>query len=163
MPGADFLFLRGQKHLEHVADGVNDSWMKVYPIIKSKPQPDHSRCLKISAFNEEERQKLQNIPPGAFSYAVREELYFPYLTCEIKSDTDSLGIADRQNMHNMFIALRSLVQLAEAAGTPEKLHRRVLGYSISHDLDNVRIHGYYPEIGERRTEYFQCEVANFGI
>ena len=163
MPRSEELFSGGRRHLEHVADTLNDSWMKTEPIVKSRPQPDHSRCLRLSAFNEEEQQKLRSRQFGTFSYAVRGELYFPYLTCEIKNDASGLRIARCQNLHNMSIVARSIVQLAQFAGKPERVHRRVLGFSISHDLDNVQIHIYYPEIEAGRTEYFQRQITNFGI
>lgn len=162
MPCADILLLRGQRNLEHVTDSIDESWSQADRLHKPTPQPDHSRCLSSSAFTEEERLKLCVRQPGSLSYAVRTNLYFPYLTCEIKRKA-YLHNADNQNMHSMSIAIRSLVQLAVAAEKPEKVHRRILGYSISHDLDSVKIYGHYPEVEEGIAKCYRHELAHFNV
>jgi hypothetical protein len=96
-------------------------------------------------------------------YAVREDMYFPYLTVEIKCRNQALEFADRQNMHSMCISLRAVVNLAQAAGCAQEVHRRLLGFSISHDLEGVRIYGYYPEVSEDGIKYYRWEVKQFNI
>lgn len=55
--------------------------------------------------------------------------------------------------------------LSQAAQCPEKVHGRILGFSISHDSGSVRIYGYYPEIDQQqqKTSYFRWPVAHFDI
>lgn len=104
--------------------------------------------------------KLATIPVK-YSCAVREGLYFPYLTCEVKTSSSDLKVAERQNMHSMSVALRSLVQLAELAGMPEMVHRRILGYSISYSEGYVYIHGHYLLLREGMpTQYARCLLTN---
>lgn len=143
MPSAENQFIRGRKSLKNVIDEYNDPLENIKPIYGPNPQPDHTRGLRWSMFNESQRQKLRVQPNEKSLYAVREEIYFPCLTGEVDV---TLGIADRQNMHIACVALRGLVHLARIAGCVEILHRRILTFSISHDGDTVRIYGYCPKI-----------------
>lgn len=164
MQSVSVFYFRDKSNIQRVIDGLDDPWEYVEAILGPEPRPDHSHGLHYWAFDDEERRKLDTRSPGTFSYAVRPNEYFPYLTCEIKTDGEDLEIADRQNMHSMSIVLRSLVQLAEAAGNVERINRRVLGYSISHNIDDVRIYGYYPEVTEDgKWRCFRCPVAQFPI
>lgn len=119
MPSAENLFIQGKKELKDVIDGYNDPWLKTEPIYGPKPQPDHARGLRWSTFSDGQRRKLGIKPDEKSLYAVREDMYFPYLTAEIKCGNQALEFADRQNMHSMCIALRAVVSLAQAAGCAE--------------------------------------------
>ncbi|KAK6813384.1 hypothetical protein RU639_011311 [Aspergillus parasiticus] len=127
MPSAESQFLRGRKSLKDVIDGYNDPWERAEPIYGPKPQPDHTRGLRWSMFDESQRQKLRVQPYEKSLYAVREEIYSPYLTGEVNL---TLDIADRQSMHSACVALRGLVHLARMTGCVELLHRRILTFSI---------------------------------
>lgn len=95
------------KCLENVIDGYNDLWNQA--ICGPKPKPDHARGLKESTFSESQLRKLQswklptksNNTEKSSPYAVRHDMYFPYLTAEIKSTCQHLEYADRANMHSM--------------------------------------------------------------
>jgi hypothetical protein len=163
MPSAENRCIQGREGLKSVIDGYNDPWLKTEPIHGPKPQPDHAWGLKWSAFSDPQRRKLRIKPDEKSLYAVREDMYFPYLTAEIKCGNQALEYADRQNMHSMSIALRAVVSLAEAAGCLDQVHRRILGFSISHELEDLRIYGYYPEISEDKIEYFRWSVKKFNI
>ncbi|KAJ5982376.1 hypothetical protein N7451_012476 [Penicillium sp. IBT 35674x] len=62
----------------------------------------------------------------------------------------------------MCIALRAVVSLCQAAGCTE-VHRRILGFSISHDLGGLRIYGYYPEIDDGKVSFYRWPVAQPNI
>jgi hypothetical protein len=38
-------------------------------------------------------------------------MYFPFPTCEVKCGATALDVADRQNAHNMTLAVRAIVEL----------------------------------------------------
>ena len=63
----------------------------------------------------------------------------------------------------MCIALRAVVTLARAAGCLEEVNRRILGFSISHDSEDVRIYAYYPEINGDKIEYYRWPLKRFNI
>lgn len=121
MPSAENQFIRGTQSLRDVIDGYNDPWLKTEPIYGRKPQPDHARVLKWSVFTESQRRKLGIRPDEKSPYTAREDMYFPYLTAEVKYGNQALEIADRQNMHSMCIALRAVVSLCQAAGCAEEV------------------------------------------
>ncbi|QKX64380.1 uncharacterized protein TRUGW13939_11554 [Talaromyces rugulosus] len=139
IPSAENQFIQGKARLKDVIDGYNDLWVKMEPIYGPKPQPDHARDKKSL-------------------YTAREDIYFLYLTAEIKCGNQALDFADWQNMHSMCIALRAVVSLSWMAGCPKWVYRRILGFSVSHDLDGLRIYGYYPDIDGENTSYFWVDV-----
>ncbi|CRG82899.1 hypothetical protein PISL3812_00246 [Talaromyces islandicus] len=163
MPSAENQFIQGKTRLKNVIDGYNDLWVKTEPIYGPKPQPDHARGLRWSTFSENQRRKLGIKPDEKSLYTAQEDMYFPYVTAEIKCGNQALELADRQNMHSMCIAMRAVVSLSRAAGYPERVHQRILGFSMSHDLEGLRIYGYYPEIDNENTSYFRWPVAQLNI
>ncbi|KAJ5778477.1 hypothetical protein N7520_001723 [Penicillium odoratum] len=163
MPSAENQYIQGNESLKDVIDGYNDPWLKTEPIYGPKPQPDHARGLRWSTFSETQRRKLGIKPDEKSPYTVREDMYFPYLTAEIKCGNQALELADRQNMHSMCIALRAVVSLCQAAGCTEEVHRRILGFSISHELEGFRIYGYYPEIDDGKVSFYRWPVAQPNI
>jgi hypothetical protein len=163
MPSAESRRIREGEGLEHIIDGYNDPWFKTEPIHGPKPQPDHAWGLRWSTFSESQRQKLGVKRDAKSMYAVRDDMYFPYLAAEIKCGNQALDIADRQNMHSMCIALRAVVSLAQAAQCLEQVNRRILGFSISHDSEDVRIYAYYPEISGDKIEYYRLPLKRFNL
>ena len=159
MPSAENQYIQWNESLKDVIDGYNDQWLKTQPIYGPKPQPDHARGLKWSTFSEIQRRKLGIKPDEKSPYTAREDMYFPYLTGEIKCGNQALELADRQNMHSMCIALRALVSLSQAAGCTEEVHRRILGFSVSHELEGIRIYGYYPEVDDCKVSFYRWPVA----
>ncbi|KAJ6004653.1 hypothetical protein N7540_013022 [Penicillium herquei] len=163
MPSAENQYIQGNQSLRDVIDGYNDPWVKTEPIYGPKPQPDPARGLRWSTFSESQRRKLGIKPDEKSPYAVREEMYFPYLTAEIKCGNQALELADRQNMHSMCIAVRGVVSLCQAAGCIEEAHRRILGFSISHELEGFRIYGYYPEVDDGKISIYRWPIAQPNI
>uniref|UniRef100_A0A093UXU9 Carboxyl-terminal PDZ ligand of neuronal nitric oxide synthase protein n=1 Tax=Talaromyces marneffei PM1 TaxID=1077442 RepID=A0A093UXU9_TALMA len=163
MPSAEIRYIREREGLENAIDGYNDPWFKTEPIHGPKPQPDHAWGLKWSTFSGSQRQKLGVKPDAKSMYAVRDDMYFPYFAAEIKCGNQALDFADRQNMHSMCIALRAVVTLARVAGCLEEVNQRILGFSISHDSEDVRIYAYYPEINGDKIEYYRWPLKRFNI
>ncbi|KAJ5976629.1 hypothetical protein N7481_010336 [Penicillium waksmanii] len=149
MPSAENQYIQGNESLKDVIDGYNDPWLKTEPIYGPKPQPDHARGLKWSTFSESQRRKLGIKPDEKSPYTAREDMYFPYLTAEIKCGNQALELADRQNMHT--------------AGCTEEVHRRILGFSVSHELEGVRLYGYYPEVDGGKVSFYRWPVAQPNI
>lgn len=119
--------------------------------------------LKWSVFSVSQRQKLGLEPKLKSMYAVRDDMYFSYLAVEIKCGQQALDFANRQNIHSMSIAFRAVVGLAQLAGCLERVNRRILGFSISHDSQQVQIHAYYPEIVGDKIEYYCWPLDSFHI
>jgi hypothetical protein len=53
-------------------------------------------------------------------------MYFPFLTCEVKSGAAALDIADRQNAHSMILAVPGIVELFRAVKSKDEVNRKIL-------------------------------------
>jgi hypothetical protein len=71
------------------------------------------------------------------------QMYFPFLTCEVKCGAAALDVADWQNAHSMTLSVRGIVELFRPAKREKGLHREILAISISHDHRTVRVYGHY--------------------
>ncbi len=93
----------------------------------------------------------------------REDIYFPFFTSEVKCGKQALDLADRPNAHSMTIAARGVIDLYRKIGRPMEVHRRILGFSISHDDRIVRIYSHYPEIQGDKTAYCRHTIKQFSF
>ena len=162
VPAPEELFRRGAKHLKHLIETVDESWVKSIPLVKGpRSQPDFAVGLKSSAFTPEQLGKLQP-SIGDWQTTSRlvatDEMYFPFLTAEVKCGNEALNIADRQNAHSAAVAANAVIELYRLVSRQDELHRRILTYSISHDNEAVRIYGHYALITEKHTLFYRDPV-----
>lgn len=114
-PSAEILHVRGATDLKHLIENVDESWIKSIPLVNGpRPQPDFSVGLKSSAFTSDQLKKLKPYV-GDWQTTSRivatDEMYFPFLTSELKSGNEALNIADRQNAHSASVAANAVVEL----------------------------------------------------
>jgi hypothetical protein len=151
IPSAELLSLLEPQKFDGLIEGNNDRWNKAIMFYRQLPQPDFAVAYRDSVFTDQQRGKLDILPEVSSFFAAREGTCFPFFTCEVKCGKQSLEIADRANTNSMTIALRGMVELYRRAGHVMDIHRRILGFSISHDDKSVRIYGHYPEIDGEKT------------
>ena len=161
VPSAENLFISGQSTLKDLTQGYNDPWVKAIPFYGPRPQPDHTVGFKWSTFTDEQRRKLGIEPHDKSYYTAREDIFFPFLTSEIKCGKEALDLADRQNAHSMTLAVRGIVELYRKAEREVEVHRKIVAFSISHDDKHVRIYGHYPEIDGQTTAYYRHTIEDF--
>lgn len=162
-PSVENLYICGRREFEGLIEGHNDPWVKAIPFYGPRPQPDHTFGFKWTNFTEEHRRKLGIEPTEKSYYTAREDIYFPYLTVEVKCGKQGLDLADMPNINSMTTVLRGVVDVFRRAGRAKDVHRRVLGFSISHDDNGVRIHAHYPEIDGDKTTYWRETLKDFSI
>ncbi|KAF1953092.1 hypothetical protein CC80DRAFT_527556 [Byssothecium circinans] len=104
---------------------------------------------------------IQDISRLLVPSAQVSNMYFLFLTCEVKCGAAALDVADRQNAHSMTLAVRAIVELFQLVKREQELHRQVLAFSISHDHWSVRIYGYYPVIKEKDTTFYCYPIRTF--
>ena len=149
VPSVEDLETLGAAHLEHLIEAVNEGWRGSIAVEGPKPQPDYSVGLRRSAFNIKQLKKIDPLIGSVFDtsfFVATYRIYFPFLTCEVKCGAAALDIADRQNAHSMTIAAKGIVELFKAVNREKELHREILTFSISHDLqvgENLRALYYY--------------------
>jgi hypothetical protein len=91
------------------------------------------------------------------------QMYFPFLTCEVKCGNLALDIADRQNAHSMTLAIRGIVELFRMVKREKELHLQILAFSVSHDHRTVRIYGHYPLIDRDKTEFYRHPIYDISF
>jgi hypothetical protein len=162
VPAPEELFRRGAKHLKHLIETVDESWIKSIPLVKGpRPQPDFAVGLKSSAFTSDQLKKLQ---PSIGDWqtmsrlVATDEMYFPFLTAEVKCGNEALNIADRQNAHSAAVAANAVVELYRLVSRQDELNQKILTFSISHDNEAVRMYGHYALIKEKHTLFYRHPV-----
>lgn len=153
-------------NLNILKEKVNSSWLKCIPLTKPRPQPDYSVGFKASAFTKD---RLHRLSPFVGEYMeqcsvmAREDMYFPFLTCEVKCGDQGLNVADRQNMHSASVAVKGIVDLYRRLNRQKELHRIILAFSVSHDNEAVRIYGHYALLDGDDTSFYRHPIKKFDI
>ena len=164
VPSAETLATYGATHLDHLIEGVNESWTGSIAVEGPPPKPDYSVGFRRSAFTNEQLKKLDKLVGSVFDnsfFVATYRMYFPFLTCEVKCGAAALDIADRQNAHSMTVAVRALVELFRSVKREKELDREILAFSISHDHRSVRIYGHYPVIEGDNTTFYRHPIRQF--
>ncbi|PMD15913.1 hypothetical protein NA56DRAFT_681804 [Hyaloscypha hepaticicola] len=168
VPSAQNLATYSTYHLNHLIESVNEGWNSARPFYGPRPQPDYSLGFGRSAFTDDQLEKLKpfisEIPDNFTSLFIATwQMYFPFLTCEIKCGNLALDIADRQNAHSMTLAVRGIVELFRIVKREKELHLQILAFSVSHDYRTVRIYGHYPLIDGDKTEFYRYPIHDISF
>lgn len=86
--------------------------------------------FRFSTFSDDQINKLhRHLKLDAKTlFSATLEMFFPFLTSEVKCGKQALNIADRQNAHSMTVAIRGVVELFRKVGRAKELHRKALGF-----------------------------------
>ncbi|KAI9682367.1 MAG: hypothetical protein M1817_000421 [Caeruleum heppii] len=165
VPSAETLTTYGATHLKDLIVNLNESWSHCIPLVSGpRPQPDFSVGFRRSAFTSDQLNKLRP-HIGDWSTASRLvatfNMYFPFLTSEVKCGNEALNIADRQNAHSASVAINAVVELYRAVARQDELHRKILAFSISHDNETVRIYGHFVLIDGKDTSFYRHSIKKF--
>lgn len=170
VPSAETLATYGATHLDCLIEGVNQGWTSSMPIPNCgpRPQPDYSVGFGPSAFTDDQLKTLIPFVGDALDayttlFTGFHNMYFPFLTSEVKCSNATIDIADRQNAHSMTIAVRGTVELFRAVKRETELHREILAFSISHDHEIVKIYGHYPVIDGQETRFYRHPIHVFSF
>ncbi|KAL9116615.1 MAG: hypothetical protein Q9187_006857 [Circinaria calcarea] len=166
VPSAETLSVYGATNPDILIEKVNSSWLKCIPLTDTRPQPDYSVGFRASAFTKNQLDRLSPFVGGykdQCSVMAREDMYFPFLTCEVKCGDQALNIADRQNMHSASVSVKGLVELFKRIKREGELHRKILAFSVSHDNEAVRIYGHYALINGTETGFYRHAIHKFDI
>ena len=164
VPSAETLATYGATHLDHLIEGVNESWTGSIAVEGPLPKPDYSVGFRRSAFTDEQLKKLDKLIGSVFDnsfFVATYRMYFPFFTCEVKCGAAALDVADRQNAHSMTVAVRALVELFRSVKREKELDREILAFSVSHDHSSVRIYGHYPVIEGDKTTFYRHPIHKF--
>ncbi|KAF5617076.1 hypothetical protein F52700_12718 [Fusarium sp. NRRL 52700] len=122
--------------------------------------------LRRHAFSEEQLEKLSPfigkfIAGDQSFFMATYQMYFPFLTCEVKCGAAALDIADRQNAHSMTLTVRAIIELFRLVGREKEVSRQILAFSISHNHRLVQVYGHYAVVQNKDTKYYRHPVRTF--
>ncbi|RMD40941.1 hypothetical protein DV735_g4211, partial [Chaetothyriales sp. CBS 134920] len=159
--------VQGQS-LDNIAEEISVEWSRCKTLGGPKPKPDFALGISPAAFNEEESAKLENYASFERLARFTDNIFFPFLLCEVKCGNEAINRADRQNMHSSSMAVRAIVKLLQSLGDhndANDLNGQILVFSISHDNERVKIYGHFPILSSSgkttTTTCYRFPVASF--
>lgn len=166
MPSAETAALSGEHELDCLVEALNEGWNSSLPLIDPRPQPDYCDGFRDDAFTSEQLTRLKALccdraAGNQYLFMATNEMFFPFLTCEVKCGVVGLDTADRQNAHSMTLAVRGVVDLFQRVNREKELHRQIVAFSISHDNSQVRHYGHYAEIDGQTIRYYRHTIREF--
>ena len=150
-------------------DQVRAQWHESWVLAGPRPEPDLAIGFLHSAFTVSENEKLTNYTSFENLTRPTDEMYFPFLMCEVQCGNWSLDYADRQNMHSCSVAVKALLKLEQKADQYredkqfESLLGKIVVYSISHDQKDARLYGHYALVEEEKWTYYRLHIRHFDI
>ncbi|KAI9801191.1 MAG: hypothetical protein M1825_003465 [Sarcosagium campestre] len=162
-PSAECLATRGMRRLRVLKESTNAGWNNAIPFEGPRPQPDFSVGFDRSAFSNDQIRKMRFDLYAKTYFTATYQIYFPFITSEVKCGLQALDVADRQNAHSMTVAIRGIVELYRIVGRAVELNRKVLAFSISHDYEKGNIYAHYPEIHGPDTKYYRHLLMTFNL
>lgn len=166
VPSGVMRAIYGHEDLEFLSETIDARWINAMQCCQRRPHPDYALGIGRDAFTLEQLERLQ-LFLGTFEdespFAATYDTLFPFLTAEVRCGEGSLDEADRQNALSQTVGLRGLVRLFRQVDRAHEVHREVLGFSISHNDEVVRIYGHYPFIDGDETTYHRHAIANFAF
>ena len=122
------------------------------------PKPDFVAGISPSAFTREEKEKLKINHTSACHNLFPENMYYPFLLCEVKGSDRPIQEAERQARHNASIAARAVIQLYRKISSAELLNRNILAISVSHNNTTVKIFGHFAQIEDENITFFRHRI-----
>lgn len=84
VPSVELLFIRGDSKLEHMMEEIQAEWSKCTSLAGPQSKPDLTVGFPLSAFTDNEIQKLKYYRAPERPTLFTGSLYFPFLMCEVK-------------------------------------------------------------------------------
>ena len=164
VPSVEDLETLGATQLRCLIENVDEGWTGSIPVEGPRPQPDYSVGFRRCAFTNQQLNKLESLIGTVYDnsfFVATYQMYFPFLTCEVKCGAAALDVADRQNAHSMTLAVRGVVELFRLIKREYELHREILAFSVSHDHCAIRIYGHYAIINSKETTFYRHPIHKF--
>ena len=160
-PAAELLYLHGAKHLSILYGHSNMGWDRSIPLVASPPQPDYCVGLDKSAFTSAQWMQMRALIRGVDRNPLMAtwKMWFPFFMCEVKASHESLEVAERQNMSSGSVAVNALVTLYRAAGRERELHRKIVAFSISHNIQIFEIYGHFASFEEKEPRFYRYPIT----
>ncbi|KAF2209205.1 hypothetical protein CERZMDRAFT_61562, partial [Cercospora zeae-maydis SCOH1-5] len=149
--------------MDQMREAIDAEWTQCSTICGPRPKPDFVIGISSSAFAKDEKEKLRLSHTSACPNLFPENMYYPFLICEVTGDDRPIQEAERQSMHSASIAVQAIVQLYKKISAADEVDRKILAFSVAHDYTTVKIFGHFARVEEQKLTFFRCHLydANF--
>jgi hypothetical protein len=163
---AEILAIYSAAYLEHLIENINKGWNSAIPIYGSRLQPDYLMGFRRFTFTDDQFEKFKSFIgeiTDIFTshFIITWRMYFLFLTCEVKYGAAALDIADRQNIYNMTLIMRDIIELFKFMKREKKFHREIFAFLIFHDYRTVRIYDHYILIDGNKITFYRHPIHTF--
>jgi hypothetical protein len=90
-------------------------------------------------------------------------MYFPFFTYKIKYKIRDLIIADKQNTHNITMAVRNIIEFFKLVNREDEFYQIILIFFILYNASIVRIYGHYALIKNRTAKFYRYSIKEFAF
>lgn len=156
IPSPELLSIDGYPGMDQMSEAINAEWTQCNTISGPRPKPDFAIGISSTAFTEDEKEKLLFSHTSACPNLFPENMYYPFLICEVKGSDRAIQEAERQSMHSASIAVRAVVQLYQNISAANEVDRKILAFSVSHNNTTVNIFGHFATVEEQKLTFFRC-------
>ncbi|EMC97265.1 hypothetical protein BAUCODRAFT_68116, partial [Baudoinia panamericana UAMH 10762] len=143
VPSPELLHIDGHAVLDNICEAMNAEWTQCDTLCGPRPKPDFVGGISAAAFTKEEREKLQLNHTSACPNLFPENMYFPFLICEVKGSDRPIEEAERQAMHSASIAIRAVIELFRKVSATAEVHQKILAFSVAHNHAMVMIFAHF--------------------
>ncbi|KAK1808197.1 hypothetical protein LTR12_017447 [Friedmanniomyces endolithicus] len=155
VPSAELLHIGGNTGLQHAVEALNAQWDGIATLCGPMPKPAFVAGISPSAFTPEEKYRLKLHHTATCPNYFPENMYYPFLICEVKSSDKPIQEAERQAMHSASIAANAIIELYRKNSKASELNRKILTLSNSHNSSTVKFYGHFAEIQSDRVTFFR--------
>lgn len=154
------------KDLNCLIKSVNKGWNSAIAVVYSHSQPNYSVGFARSTFTDKQLEKLKPLVDEikdlyTFYFMSTWQMYFLFLTCEVKCSITALDVVNWQNTHSMIIAVRAVIKLFRYVKHKQELHQKILTFLILYDHRLMRIYDHYVIIDDDKTTFYHHLIHTF--
>lgn len=158
VPSPELLSIDGYPGMDQMSEAINAEWTQCDTIYGPRPKPDFAIGISSSAFTRDEEEKLMLSHTSACPNLWPENMYYPFLICEVRDSDGLIQEAERQCMHSASIAVRAVVQLYQNISAANEVDRKILAFSVAHNDTTVNIFGHFATVEEQKLTFFRCRL-----
>ena len=155
VPSPELLHIDGYADLENMCESRNAEWAPCDTLCGPRPKTDFVGGISAAALTKEEKEKLQMSHTSVCPNLFPENMYLPFLICEVKGSDRPIEEAERQAMHGASIATRAVIELFRKISATAEVHQKILAFSVVHNRSMVVIFAYFASIDGQGTSFFR--------
>ncbi|KAK7561195.1 hypothetical protein IWX49DRAFT_589867 [Phyllosticta citricarpa] len=166
-PRVEPLYYDGDQSLEKMTESVDESWSTCVPLLGyNAPTPDYAAGYHFGiAFTEKQQSVLRLFQnsDGDSLVLVTPSLCFPFLSFEAKGTSVGISAAEQQNVEDVLIASRGVIELFKRANLADEIHLEIIAFSIAFNDDVVSVHGHFADVRGQHPIFYRHCITEHGL